>query len=243
MQSLTKILVALSLASTEAIFGTTFCSPWDEAADKCECQTLPGEIAEAYPNYPGTPLQTTTQWAVQPEQILSYPCSKGYLNNGEANYELEKDIQHAITELGHDLIDSVNCGLKCDIDNGAVAAGNGNSLDESIYEPYNANSILKVKYFGWLPIYKPEELKYLCGQNPGYEPRTGALDKWWADKGFKALSDGLSACDCKKGVTNANGETFDIATGCYRCAGTVAYGITASTGCYVSDPVSKFDAI
>ena len=67
--------------------------------------------------------------------------------------------------------------------------------------------------------------------------------KWWADKGFEALSDGLSACDCKKGVTNANGETFDIATGCYRCAGTVAYGITSSTGCYVSDSVSKFDAI
>ena len=54
--------------------------------------------------------------------------------------------------------------------------------------------------------------------------------------------DGLSACDCKQGVTNGvDGQApFDIATGCYRCAGSVTYGITASTGCYVSDSVSIF---
>ena len=54
--------------------------------------------------------------------------------------------------------------------------------------------------------------------------------------------DGLSACDCKQGVTNGepDQEPFDIATGCYRCAGTITYGITGSTGCYVSDSVSIF---
>ena len=36
-----------------------------------------------------------------------------------------------------------------------------------------------------------------------------------------------------------NQAAFDIATGCYRCAGTVAYGITSSTGCYVSESVKS----
>ena len=70
-------------------------------SEKCNCQTLPDEIAEAFPNYPATPLQTTTQWAVQPEQILSYPCSKGYLNNGEANYELDVDISMNRAHASH----------------------------------------------------------------------------------------------------------------------------------------------
>ena len=64
--------------------------------------------------------------------------------------------------------------------------------------------------------------------------------KWWADKGFEALSDGLSACDCKTDVTFGDGSIGSIATGCYRCAGTITYGITESTGCYVSDSVSIF---
>ena len=72
-------------------------------------------------------------------------------------------------------------------------------------------------------------------RDPGVGPqteRTGALDKWWIDKGFPTLVDGLSACDCKQGVTNGepDQEPFDIATGCYRCAGTCVE-INQCVGC------------
>ena len=52
----------------------------------------------------------------------------------------------------------------------------------------------------------------------------------------------MSACDCKTSVTFGDGPTTtgSIASGCYRCAGTVTYGITGSTGCYVSESVSIF---
>ena len=134
----------------------------------------------------------------------------------------------------------MKCGVKCDINNGAVASG---TLDTGIYESNNANSILEANRWGW-PIYNHEEIEYLCGSHPGVGPqseRTGALDKWWIDKGFGELVDGLSACDCKQNVRFGDGSMGNIATGCYRCAGTVTYGITESTGCYVSDSVSNFD--
>ncbi|CAH0374452.1 unnamed protein product [Pelagomonas calceolata] len=260
MPSLTKVLLALSLASTDAWFQKTFCSYFEERANKCMCQNLPQAIALEFGDSTEN-LETNTQWLVQPEQILTYPCSTGYLGtssaeinmigqldvtressldhdsrtgNAAANYELEHDIQDAITDLGESLIDSVKCGVKCDINNNAVASG---TLDTGIYESNNANSILEANRWGW-PIYNHEEIEYLCGAHPGVGPqseRTGALDKWWIDKGFGELVDGLSACDCKTDVTFGDGSIGSIATGCYRCAGTITYGITESTGCYVSD--------
>ena len=44
MPSLTKILVALSLASTDAWFQKTFCSYFEERDGKCICQRLPEAI-------------------------------------------------------------------------------------------------------------------------------------------------------------------------------------------------------
>ena len=57
-----------------------------------------------------------------------------------------------------------------------------------------------------------------------------------------SLRRAMSACDCKTSVTFGDGPTTtgSIASGCYRCAGTVTYGITGSTGCYVSESVSIF---
>ena len=91
MSSLTKVLLALSLASTDAWFQKTFCSYWEERDGKCMCQRLPAEIATQFGSSTEG-LETNTQWLVQPEQILTYPCSRGYLGNAAANYELEHDM-------------------------------------------------------------------------------------------------------------------------------------------------------
>ena len=237
--SLSKTLIALALASTaSAGYGRNkeiFCSSEDEEAGKCNCQDLPAAITAA-----GTtlPLTTTTSWKVQPEQIITYPCSTDYLGNAAANYMLEQNVQDATTELGKTLLTpgSKNCGYKCDFDNGVLKTAD-TGLDDSTFKANNKNSILKAKKysFGKKTIYTKEELDFLCGENPGQgtqAERTGPLDKWWIGKneagvdGFGQLVDGLSACDCKQGVTFGDSTTGNIASGCYKCTGTVKFGIT-----------------
>ena len=89
--TLTKSLLALALATTGS--SLNFCSRRENRRDQCECQDLPKAIADT-----GVTLTATTEWDVEPEQIITYPCSKGYLANGAANYNLEEDIQHFVNE-------------------------------------------------------------------------------------------------------------------------------------------------
>jgi hypothetical protein len=131
--SLTKTLVALALASTASarLGKDTFCSKSDERNNKCNCQDLPATSSDQ-------PLETLTSWDVQPEQIITYPCSPAYLGNAAANYMLEQNVQDATTKLGKE-IGSVKCGVKCDFDNDALGSSD-KGLDDSIFEADNKNS-------------------------------------------------------------------------------------------------------
>lgn len=148
-----------------------------------------------------------TEWFVPLENLVTYPCSKGYLGNLGANTNLLDDFKDAVTKAGK-ANKATACGDKCDFDNAALK---GAMVSPKTFEQESFFDLLRRKA-------DRDTFLYFCNDDESKGP-LGALNKLWDEKRPEPRM-GVNACKC--GVF---GEVnFDY--GCTKCIGTVDYRVS-----------------
>uniref|UniRef100_A0A7S3E3L1 Uncharacterized protein n=1 Tax=Chloropicon laureae TaxID=464258 RepID=A0A7S3E3L1_9CHLO len=167
-----------------------------------------------------------TEWFVPLENLVTYPCSKGYLSNLGANTQLLKDLKNDISKQGWDMGTAKKCGDKCDIVNNLVVSGD---LLEETFHQRSFLSLLQSK-----PRYS-EELFYFCNNDPNKGP-LGVLNQLWDAKKdpVEQPRGNRNACEC--GQFMVEGKMVDFEYGCSKCIGEVNYKVKK---CYDYEPSSK----
>mmetsp|Transcript_11223 Transcript_11223/g.25536 ORF Transcript_11223/g.25536 Transcript_11223/m.25536 type:complete len:231 (+) Transcript_11223:65-757(+) len=157
-----------------------------------------------------------TSWFVPLDNLVTYPCSTGYLSNLGANTNLLEDLKDALDKAGRASGGARKCGDKCDINNKALTSV---ALSPETFDQRSFQCLLssEKKY--------ADSLFYFCNDDAAAGP-IGVLNQLWDAKvaaGDKPDRGDVNACEC--GQFDVHGEMVDFDYGCTKCIGTVNYEV------------------